>query len=220
MPEDPSQDSPGAPTGPGDVRSRRARVCGRLWRWSSRGPEPVRGVRPPRSRGRAGTPGFRRSCAEPRAGACTRIAMLPPGCWLARMSVCGTGVSSKSKMRDSAGVDVAFDHQPVGLGRLRAGGEVRALDALLAHPDVGCVHRQIEAGGAGAEDDHAAALDDDARHREGLLARVLEHHVDVALAGDVPDRLAELAALPSSRRRTPRDRGCRATGPSRRSPCG
>jgi hypothetical protein len=34
------------------------------------------------------------------------------------------------------------------------------------------------------------------RDREGRLARMLEHHVDVvALAGDVPDRLAELAGL-------------------------
>ena len=40
-----------------------------------------------------------------------------------------------------------------------------------------------------------AAFDDEARHREGLLAGVLEHHVDVdTLAGDVPDRLAEFAA--------------------------
>jgi hypothetical protein len=56
------------------------------------------------------------------------------------------------------------------------------------------VHGQVVAGGAGAEHDHAAALHDEARDREGRFARVLEDEVDVvALAGDVPDRLAELA---------------------------
>ena len=71
--------------------------------------------------------------------------------------------------------------------------EVRALDALLPHPDVARVEGDIEAGGAGAEHHHAAALDHHRRDREGLLARMLEHDVDVALAGDVPDRLAEAA---------------------------
>src|SRR6185295_6093388 len=70
-----------------------------------------------------------------------------------------------------------------------------ALDALLPHPDEACVHGQIVAGGAGAEHDHAAALHHEAGDREGLLARMLEHEIDVdALAGDAPDRLAELAA--------------------------
>src|SRR3546814_17058694 len=71
-----------------------------------------------------------------------------------------------------------------------------ALDALLPHPDEARVHRQVKAGGAGAEHDHAAALDDEAAHREGLLARMLEHEIDVvALARDLPDRLSEFADL-------------------------
>src|SRR5882762_4798928 len=71
-----------------------------------------------------------------------------------------------------------------------------ALDALLAHPYEARVHREVVAGGAGAEHHHAAALHDEARDREGLLAGMLEHEVDVvALAGVLPDGGAELAAL-------------------------
>src|SRR6185437_725216 len=84
----------------------------------------------------------------------------------------------------------------VGLARLQQIGEVRALNALLAHPDIARVEGDVVAGGAGAEDDHAAALHDEAGDGEGLLARMLEDEIDVvALAGDIPDRLAELAAL-------------------------
>src|SRR4029079_11441630 len=74
-------------------------------------------------------------------------------------------------------------------------GEMRALDALLPHPDVARVERDVVARGAGAEHHHAAALDHQARHRKSRLAGMLEHNVDVALAGDVPDRLAELPRL-------------------------
>jgi hypothetical protein len=37
-------------------------------------------------------------------------------------------------------------------------GEMAALDALLAHPDVARVEGEVVAGGAGAEHHHAAAL--------------------------------------------------------------
>src|SRR5208282_2928184 len=58
------------------------------------------------------------------------------------------------------------------------------------------IEGDVVAGGARAEDDHAAALHHEAAHREGRLARMLEDEVDVvALAGDLPDRLAELAHL-------------------------
>src|SRR5665213_4393550 len=70
---------------------------------------------------------------------------------------------------------------------------MRALDALLPHPDITRIKGDVEAGGAGAEHDHAATLDHHRRHRESLLARMLEHDVNIALAGDVPDRLAEAA---------------------------
>src|SRR5690606_34533770 len=70
------------------------------------------------------------------------------------------------------------------------------LNTLLAPPDKTRVHCQVKAGCAGAENDHAAALDDVAGDREGLLTGMLEHEVDViALARDLPDRLAELAGL-------------------------
>ena len=71
---------------------------------------------------------------------------------------------------------------------------MRALDALLVHPDIAGIHGQVVAGGTGAEHDHAAALADQCGHGECGLAGVLEHHVDVvALAGEGPDGLAELA---------------------------
>src|ERR1700722_4063907 len=70
-------------------------------------------------------------------------------------------------------------------------GKVRALYALLPHPDVARVEGDVVARGAGAKDHHAAALDDETRHRERRFAGMFEHDIDVALAGDVPDRLAE-----------------------------
>src|SRR4029078_7124109 len=95
-----------------------------------------------------------------------------------------------------ARIDAALDHELVRLARLQQVSEVRALHALLVHPYVARVHGEIVAGGAGAEHDHAAALHNEARHREGRFARVLEHAVDIdALAGDLPDRLAEIARL-------------------------
>ena len=59
-----------------------------------------------------------------------------------------------------AGIDAALDHELVGLARLQQVGEVAALDALLTHPHEARVHGEVVAGGAGAEDDHAAALHD------------------------------------------------------------
>ena len=70
-----------------------------------------------------------------------------------------------------------------------------ALDALLAHPQEAGVHGQVEARGAGADGHHAAALDQEHRDRERRLAGVFEHQVDVAIAGDLPDGLTELARL-------------------------
>src|SRR5581483_4844245 len=95
-----------------------------------------------------------------------------------------------------AGIDAALDHKAVRLARLQKIGEVAALDALLPHPDEARIEGEVVAGGAGAEHDHAAALHDEAGDREGLLARMLEDEIDVvALAGEFPDRLAELAHL-------------------------
>ena len=95
-----------------------------------------------------------------------------------------------------AGVQAALQHQPVGGGGLLQVGEVRPLQALLVHPHVADVEGAVEAGGARADHHHAALLADEDRHREGRFARVFEDDVDVlALAGDVPDGLAELADL-------------------------
>src|ERR1051326_3671814 len=92
-----------------------------------------------------------------------------------------------------AGIDAAVEHELIGGARLLQVREVRTLDALLAHPDVARIEGDVVAGCTGAEDHHPAALDHQRGDRERLLARMLEHDVDVALAGDVPDRLAELA---------------------------
>src|SRR3984893_4194165 len=94
-----------------------------------------------------------------------------------------------------ARIDALIEHELIGGAGLLEVREMRALHALLAHPDITRVERDVVAGGAGAEHDHAAALDDEAPHRTRLLAGMLEHDVDVALAGDVPDRLAEAPRL-------------------------
>src|SRR5919202_5137565 len=74
--------------------------------------------------------------------------------------------------------------------------EMRALYALLPHPDIARVEGDVEARRAGAEHHHAAPLHDQAGDREGLFTGMLEDDVHVvALAGDVPDGLAEAARL-------------------------
>jgi membrane protein len=66
-----------------------------------------------------------------------------------------------------ARVDAAVDHELVGGGSLLQMREMRALNALLVHPHIARVEGQVEAGGAGAEHDHAAALHHEAGQREG-----------------------------------------------------
>src|SRR5262249_40923451 len=92
-----------------------------------------------------------------------------------------------------AGIDALLEHETVGLRGLLEMREVRALNTLLAHPDVARIECEIVAGSAGAEYDHAAALHDETGHRKRLFARMLEHNVDIPLACDVPDPLAEAA---------------------------
>ena len=83
------------------------------------------------------------------------------------------------------GVDALLQDEAIGLARLFQMRKVRALDTFLPHPDIARVEGKIVAGGAGAEHDHAAALDHHGRDREGRLAWMLEDEVDiVALAGD------------------------------------
>ncbi len=94
-----------------------------------------------------------------------------------------------------AGVDPPVDHELVRRARLLEMGEMRALHALLPHPDIAGVEGDVEARGAGAEHHHAATLGDETGDREGRLARMLEDDVDILLASDVPDRLAELASF-------------------------
>src|SRR5262249_3986231 len=99
-----------------------------------------------------------------------------------------------------AGIYSPLHDKPVGLGGLLEIGKMRTLNAFLAHPDVSRIKGQIVARSTSPEDDHASALHDQTRDRECLLAWVLEHHVDVvAFAGNLPNRLAELAGFPRPR---------------------
>ena len=130
---------------------------------------------------------------KPARGALTSTAMLPGGCWFFHIFMCASGILSHGNTSLMQGSMRRSSTNWLAARRLLQMREMRALDALLPHPDVARIEGDVVAGGAGAEHHHAAALHDEARHRERLLARMLEHDVDVALAGDVPDRLAELA---------------------------
>src|SRR3954454_3662430 len=77
-------------------------------------------------------------------------------------------------------------------------GEVRAQDLLLLHPQVAHVEVQVEARGAGADDDLAERLDGEHRRGERGRADVLEDDVGGA-AEDLLDRLAEPARLLEAR---------------------
>src|SRR5262249_40452917 len=79
----------------------------------------------------------------------------------------GAGYVGPRKDLGHAGIDAALDHELVGLAGLQEVGEVAALDALLPHPHEAGIERDVVAGGAGAEHDHAAALHHEAADREG-----------------------------------------------------
>ena len=69
---------------------------------------------------------------------------------------------------------------------------MRALQALLTHPQVAEVDGGVVPGGAGADHHHAAVVAHEDRGGDGLLAGVLEDDARVAaLAEHVPERLAE-----------------------------
>src|SRR5262249_61132926 len=103
--------------------------------------------------------------------------------------------SRPGKDRGHAGIDASIEHELVRRRGLFEMGEMRALYAFLPHPDITRVEGEIVARGAGAEYHHAAALHDQAGDREGRLAGMLEHDVDIALPRDVPNRLAEPTPL-------------------------
>jgi hypothetical protein len=93
-----------------------------------------------------------------------------------------------------ARVDLPFDDKLVERVGLVIVGEVGALEALLAHPEVPQVDIRVVAGGAGADDHHAARIAHELARRDGVLPGVFEHDARaLALAEDVPDRLAERA---------------------------
>ena len=80
-----------------------------------------------------------------------------------------------------ARVDAAPHHQLVERGGLFVVGEMGALQALLARPQVPEVDDGVVSGGPGADDDHPAGVADEDRGRDGLLPRVVEHDARVPL---------------------------------------
>src|SRR5262249_24519974 len=73
---------------------------------------------------------------------------------------------------------------------------MRPLEALLAHPQVAQVGDRVVAGGARANHHHPAGFAHEYRSGNRVLARMVEYDAGVfALAEDVPNRLAEIAAL-------------------------
>ncbi len=135
------------------------------------------------------------SVFKPVVGADTSTAMLPGLCSLRIITMCAFGICSQENTSDMHGSMRRSTTSLLACDGLLQIGEVRALDALLMHPEIARVHGEVVARRAGADHDHAAALHHLHRDRERRLARMLEHEVDVdALAGDVPDRLAEARA--------------------------
>jgi hypothetical protein len=69
---------------------------------------------------------------------------------------------------------------------------MRALQALLPHPQIAQIDGRVVAGGAGADDHHAAGLADEDRRRDGGFAGMLEDDVRrPLLAQHLPDLRAE-----------------------------
>src|SRR5664280_3178908 len=87
------------------------------------------------------------------------------------------------------------DDQVVGLPGLAVVGEVRADDALEAHPQIAVVVLVQEARGRRAGHDGAAPARDEDAGAEGLAAWVLEDDVGVLAAGQLTDLGAEAFPL-------------------------
>jgi hypothetical protein len=122
--------------------------------------------------------------------------MLPGLCSLRRIFMCAEGISSQGKTSDMQGSSRRSIISLLAAEACARWAKCAALQALLMHPHVAHVEGAVVAGRAGADHDHAALLHHQRRDREGRLARVFEDHVDThALAGDVPDRLAEAPRL-------------------------
>src|SRR6185436_15527536 len=69
-----------------------------------------------------------------------------------------------------------------------------ALEALLPHPVIAEVERDVVARRPGADDDHPPGSAQEFRCRKGRLAGMLEHDLRARLLAErVPDRLAERA---------------------------
>src|SRR5205823_2974149 len=90
-----------------------------------------------------------------------------------------------------ARVDLALNHEIVERVGLLVVREVRALEPLLAHPEVAEVDDRVVAAGARADHDHAAGIAHEDARRNGRLAGVLEHDRRRPLVAQrIPERFA------------------------------
>ena len=72
---------------------------------------------------------------RPARGALTSTAMLPGACWFFHILVCAIGILSQGKTSHMHGSMRRSSTNWLAAGGLLQMGEMRALDALLAHPD-------------------------------------------------------------------------------------
>src|SRR6266852_5306643 len=95
-----------------------------------------------------------------------------------------------------AGIDLAVEDELVEGVCLFVVGEVRALEALLAHPQVAQIGHRVVTGGARANHDHPAGVAYEHRGGNRIFAGMLEDYPRIfPLTDDIPDGLAERAAL-------------------------
>src|SRR3954464_13851294 len=110
----------------------------------------------------------------------------------------GAGHLLEAERPPEYGTDLAGLDQLVRAVAFPRVGEVRADDALLAHPQVADVEVERVARRRAADHDRAERLDDEDARRERRAADVLEH--DVGLAAELlGHRLAEAARLLEAR---------------------
>ena len=120
--------------------------------------------------------------------------MLPGRCSFRHIFMCASGISAHGKTSDMHG-SMRFSTMSLLAWEACIRLAKWTLDAFLAHPDIAGIESEIEARRAGAENDHAAALHNHARDREGRLAGMLKDEVDIiTLAGRLQIALPNLRA--------------------------
>ena len=93
------------------------------------------------------------------------------------------------------GIDAAVDDELIGCTGLFEMREMRALNPLLPHPDEAGIKGDVEAGGAGAKNDHPAAFGDKCGDRKSLLAGMFKNNIHILFAGNIPDGFTEFTGF-------------------------